>query len=322
MSTTLLRIGAIVLTYNSTEDLPDCLSGLISQQGVDLRVIVVDNASRSEARAQMKTDFQTAFPEGRVLPATEDYPESLDTMRAIFLRNETNAGYSAGNNIGARLAARMGCDAVLVVNPDVRINDMNYILTLATQITADPKTAVACSAILNLSGTQENPMTEPGFLEELLWPVTMIATGLLGRRKSVKPLPTSPCRVEKVSGACFMIRTDFLQRINFFDESVFLYCEEAILMAQVRAAGWHMIIEPRIQALHAHKSGAKGDPLLRFRGWMESRSRFHKLYSGYGIVQKTLLAGSRALVLGLVWGRAGFGRLRSGTTGSRIEPED
>ena len=322
MSNTPLRIGAIVLTYNSTEDLPDCLSGLIAQQGVDLRVIVVDNASRPVARAQMEADFQTAFPEGRVLTATEDCPESLDTMRAIFLRNETNAGYSAGNNIGARLAAKMGCDAVLVVNPDVRIKDPDYIRILATLITADPKTAVACSAMRNLSGAQENPMTEPSFVEELLWPVAMIAAGLLRRRKPAKPLPKTPCQVEKVSGACFMIRTDFLQRINFFDESVFLYCEEAILMAQVRMAGWHMVMDPCIEALHAHRTSAKGDALPRFKAWSKSRSRFHKVHGGSGAIKQTLLAGSRMMTLQMIWARAFFGRLCNFCIRTHIGHED
>ena len=37
------RVGAVVLTYNSADDLPDCLAGLRAQRGVDLQVIVVDN---------------------------------------------------------------------------------------------------------------------------------------------------------------------------------------------------------------------------------------------------------------------------------------
>jgi len=322
MSTTPLRVGAVVLTYNSTEDLPDCLSGLISQQGVDLRVIVVDNASRPEALLQMEADFGTILPEGRVLSVTDARPEDVAPLPAVFLRNTHNAGYSAGNNIGARMAATIGCDAVLIVNPDVRIANPDYVRTLAALITANPKTAVACSAVRNLSGAQENPMREPGFVEELLSPVAMIADGLFRRRKPAPPLPVAQCRVEKVSGACFMIRTDFLQQIAFFDESVFLYCEEAILRTQVRAAGWHMMMEPGIDVLHAHQSSAKGDPVPRFRAWMDSRSRFHRAHGGYGAMQQTLLAGSRAMTLGLIRGRAALGRLRNGATGPRVGRED
>ncbi|MBS0124928.1 glycosyltransferase family 2 protein [Thetidibacter halocola] len=317
-----LRVGAVVLTYNSTEDLPDCLAGLIAQRGVDLRVIVVDNASCPGSRARMEADFLAAFPGGSVIEADGARGDADAALPAVFLRNAVNAGYSAGNNIGARLAAAIGCDAVLVVNPDVRITDPDYVRRLAALIVADPKAAVTCSALSNLSGAQENPMTEPGFVEELLWPVSMLVAGLSRRRKASPPLPEAPCRVAKVSGACFLVRVDFLRQVGFFDESVFLYCEESILMAQVRAAGWHMMMDPGIHALHAHRGGAKGDPLPRFRLWMQSRSRFHEAHGGYGALRRTLLAGSRSASLGLVRGRTLSRRLRDYAAGTRVGRKD
>jgi len=313
-----LRVAAVVLTYNSSDDLPGCLAGLMAQQGVDLRILVVDNASTGDHRARMEADFRAALPEGRVLPARNIRPEDVAPLPAVFLRNEINAGYSAGNNIGARLGALIACAAVLVFNPDVRISDPEYVRTLAALITSDPATAVACSALRNLSGAQENPMSEPGFAEELSWPFQMLAAAVFRRRKPAAPLPAAPCRVEKVSGACFMIRTDFLQLTGFFEESVFLYCEESILMAQVRAAGWHMMMDPAIEALHAHRNDSKGDPLPRFRTWAKSRGQFHKDYGGYGPVRQSLLAGSRAITLGLIRGRGYLRRQRTSDGGAGI----
>ena len=210
-----LRIAAVVLTYNSTDDLPDCLSGLLAQAGVDLRVIVVDNASRPEARATLEADFLAALPGGRVLDVEAARPKDLADRTAVFLRNPVNAGYSAGNNIGARLAAALGCEAVLVINPDVRIDDPDYIAILFDLVMADPKTAVACSKLRSLSGMHENPMCEPSFSEELLWPMRMISARLWRASAGPQP-PTATSRVDKVSGACFMIRSDFLRLIGFF----------------------------------------------------------------------------------------------------------
>lgn len=296
-----LRIAAVVLTYNSTDDLPDCLSGLLAQAGVDLRVIVVDNASRPEARATMEADFLAALPGGRVLDAEAARPKDLADRTAVFLRNPVNGGYSAGNNIGARLAAELGCEAVLIINPDVRIDNPDYVAVLTKLVTADPRTAITCSALRSLSGAHENPMSEPGFFEELLWPVRMI-TARLWRAPAGPQPPTATSQVDKVSGACFMIRSDFLRLIGFFDTSVFLYCEESILRAQVRALGWHMMMEPGLEALHAHRSSAKGSPLARFRFWAQSRRQFHRDHGGYGPLRRALLTGSRALMTGLAGG--------------------
>lgn len=320
MSAAILRVGAIVLTHNSSEDLPDCIAGLILQKGVDLRVIVVDNASQPDERARMEANFCYALPDGRVLPAANTLPEDLATLPAMFLRNEVNGGYSAGNNIGARLAVAIGCDAVLIINPDVRISEPSYVATLCEEVLAGAKTAVACSMLRNLSGEQENPMTEPSFVQELLWPVKMIAVGLFRSRKTVLPLPDSRCRVDKVSGACFMIRTDFLLQVGFFDETVFLYCEESILMAQVRMAGRHMVMIPNIEALHAHRSDVKGDPLRRFQVWTKSRSQFHKFYGVYNIFGQTLLAVSRRMTLELIRGRGVLKQLRKWFSGKIFKP--
>ena len=291
------RVGAVVLTYNSADDLPDCLAGLRAQRGVDLRVIVVDNASKLDERARMKAIFHEVLPEGLILAAK---PASYPDASAVFLCNDVNAGYSAGNNIGARFAAESGCEAVLIVNPDVRIEDPDYLANLFDLITADAKTAVACSTVTNLFGKHENPMIEPGFVEELLWPVKMVFGRLLPRQRAVTTLPARALKVEKVTGACFLIRMDFLRVIRFFDESVFLYCEESILYAQVRATGWKMLMNPGRHALHAHRTTAKGDQLTRYQNWARSRTQFHAAYGGYGVLGQALLAGSRSLVLGLV----------------------
>lgn len=310
MSVRCQRVGAVVLTYNSTGDLPDCLAGLVTQEGVDLRVIVIDNASSPEARSQMEKDFLAALPGASVLDSETALPKEIVASSGIFLRNNINGGYSAGNNIGARIAALIGCDAVLIVNPDVRIFSSTYVATLAALITADPKTAVACSAIRNLSGAHENPMAEPSLLEELLWPLKMIGVELY-RGKPGPPLPVTPFKIEKASGACFLVRTDFLKKIGFFDQAVFLYCEESILRAQTRAEGYHMMMDPRLEVLHAHRSITKGDPLPRFRAWSKSRSHYHALHSGYGLISRTLLAGSRWVTLALVRGRSDLRRLRA-----------
>jgi GT2 family glycosyltransferase len=308
MTGTQKRVGAVVLTYNSSQDLPACLAGLWAQRGVDLRVIVVDNASKRDERALMQATFREFMSDGRIMAV--EAAAAPDTS-AAFLCNDVNAGYSAGNNIGARFADGIGCEAVLIVNPDVRIDDQDYVSSLVDLITKDTKTAVACSAVTNLSGDQENPMSEPGFIQELLWPVKMVLGGVLQKKVLLDSQPETPVRVDKVSGSCFMIRLDFLRRIGFFDETVFLYCEESILSAQVREAGWHMIMDPRRGVLHAHRTNAKGDPLPRFRNWAKSRRRYHVTYGGYGPIGRALLVGSRSVTLALVWIKFSFKQIVS-----------
>ena len=304
------RIGAVVLTYNSAEELPGCIAGLMKQTGVDLRVIVVDNNSAHEAKVQMERDFIRTIPKGMILEAKSVRDKILSNESAVFIRNSQNDGYSAGNNVGARAAAEMDCEAILVINPDVRLSDSLYVSKLAQLITFDVKTAVACSAVRNLSGAQENPMSEPNFLEELLWPAKMIASAVFRLKGSENSIPSVPCIVKKVTGACFMIRSDFLERIGYFDDAVFLYCEEAILMAQIQAEGWHIRMDPSFEALHAHRTQTKSDPVWRYQAWAKSRAYFHRTYSGYGPISRGTLSLSRRATLALVGLRSFAERLK------------
>ena len=57
-----------------------------------------------------------------------------------------------------------------------------------------------------------------------------------------------------------MISSDFLRMIDFSIRRC-SYTAESILRAQVRALGWHMMMEPGLEALHAHRSSAKGSPI-------------------------------------------------------------
>ena len=163
------RVGAVVLTYNSAADLPTSLDGLIAQQEIDTRIIIVDNASTPESLATMENVFRSRFPDGVILDVSDANPSYFEKASAIFVRNPQNMGYSAGNNVGARLAVRLGCETVLIVNPDIRISDPRFVVTLWSGMQSDERCLVASPRILTLAGRDEHPLREPSFWEELLW---------------------------------------------------------------------------------------------------------------------------------------------------------
>jgi GT2 family glycosyltransferase len=290
------KVGAVVLTYNSTSDLPICLDGLLAQRGVDARIVVVDNASHPEDLVAMETTFRARVPHGAVVDADEAVPAMFDTSRAVFLRNRVNGGYSAGNNIGARLAVAAGCEAVLIVNPDVRLADPDYLARLSREMRGVPDWAVGASRILSPAGADENPLRELTFWEELLW----IRQYLPG---PFHPPPYVPAvdadallPVEKLHGCCLMLRASFLEEIGYLDDNVFLYSEEPILAAQVRLAGKRMMLFPGLSAVHAHVASSKGNPSRRMLIYIQSRLYYLRRYSGYGPVALAALRLSYGLL--------------------------
>jgi len=301
------RIGAIVLTYNSVADLPTSLDGLIAQQEIDTRIIVVDNASTPESLTAMETVFRSRFPDGVIVDVLDANPVYLENASAIFVRNPQNSGYSAGNNVGARLAVGSSCEAVLIVNPDIRISDPRFVATLWSGMQSNERCLVASSRIVTLDGRDEHPLREPSFWEDFLW------MRQYGPRKFrpppyvITPSGTAPVEAEKVHGSCLMIRSSFLEQVGFLDEKVFLYSEEPILAARVRSANGRLIVFPEVKAIHAHIASTKGNSSRRMLNFIKSRLYYLGTYTDYGPVQRAALYVSYRMLAMLHWIKAWFG---------------
>ena len=255
----------------------------------------------------MVDDF-TSITRSRAVLKADHLPAHLD-QTAYFLHNHRNAGYSAGNNIGAHFALATGCDAILIVNPDVRISNASYVSRLVEGLGADKSVGIAASRIVNLSGDEENPMAELSFWKEFAWPLTMVSSRFLPKKTELDSLPKRRF-VDKVSGACFMITVDALQKIGFFDENVFLYCEEAILAQQMKDRGLKIAFFGDLSVQHAHDPMEKGDAYRRFAFWSASRRYFHEAYSGRTSFERALLSLSRAALLSVLRLRRALIRLR------------
>ena len=152
-----------------------------------------------------------------------------------------------------------------------------------------PDCAVGASRILSLKGINENPLRELGFLEELLW----FRQYLPGPFRPPAYVPqvsgNDPVRVDKLHGCCLMVRASFLEEIGYLDDTVFLYCEEPILAAQVRNAGKRLMLFPHLTAVHAHIASTKGNSSRRMLIYIRSRLYYLSRYSSYGPAALTAL---------------------------------
>ena len=109
-------ISVIVVSYNSQDDLPACLSSIKRQSYSKLEIIVVENGT-----SDSRTLVESIAPE------------------ATWLRAPGNVGFAAGNNVG--LAAARG-ELIALVNPDARLDD-ECLLELLHAFRLDGNLAVA-----------------------------------------------------------------------------------------------------------------------------------------------------------------------------------
>ena len=269
-----MKIPIIVLNYNSSADCRECIADLKRQEGVELEIVIVDNCSPREGeRDAIK---QLCIDEG-----------------CMFIQAFENKGYNAGNNIGLRYAANKGYKYALIANPDMRFPQKDYVAKMTKVMEEKPEVAVCGSDIVNQEGRHQNPQREASYYEELFW----IFTAWRNRKSKEWFLcdygKNGYC--EKVSGCCMMVRMSIIILQNFFDENVFLYCEESILSKQVHNNGYKIYYLKDLEAFHQHIEGKKGPLGPRMRILLQSRNYYLQKYSGYSGLRLKLILFSKRL---------------------------
>lgn len=277
-------VTAVVINFNSAELSGRCVESILRQEYDPLRVIVVDSHSH-------ESDWQRLQA---VLPA-----------QAGRIRMASNAGYATAINSGARQSIANGTGLILALNSDVSLNDAHTISRLAAVFADDPL-IVAASPLVRDRDQAAPPETAIQGRRVPDWCTLLVAHSASLRRLPVfqrrvnrylyedaRPYPLdSTVWTEMINGACFMIRSDFLEEIGYLDEGTFLYMEEHILGAQTLQRGRKAAIVT--SAVVDHIQGAStgshsgNEPLRMFRAQLESELYFLAKYAGSGVFERGL----------------------------------
>lgn len=208
-------VSCVVVSYNSSEHLSQCLGSLRECD----QVIVVDNASTDGSAELVSSDFPSA----------------------LLVRNEQNLGFGAACNIGIDLASS---ELVLILNADCFAKP-EAVSRLASAF-ADQE-VIAAGGALAFPGGQPQASCANALS---LWAVFCEQTLLEKLFRGVRPFdgywlrPTAARDVEQVMGACLMMRP-----VLRFDERFFLYCEDTDLCFRLRQLG-RIRYEPSAQFTH------------------------------------------------------------------------
>lgn len=266
-----MRVPVILLNYNSSSDCRKCVSFLKRQKGVELEIIIVDNCSREDDH--------------------DDVEKLSQEQGCTFIPATENRGYNAGNNIGLRYAADKGYKYALIANPDMEFPQIDYVDHLVTAMEERPKVVVCGSDIISPEGKHQNPQREATYCEELFWFFTTWRNRESGKWFLCDYAQSNYC--EKISGCCLMVRLSFIRSIGFFDENVFLYCEESILSKQVQRENAKMYYLSNVCAKHWHIEKSKGNPNKRLMLAFHSRYYYLHQYSGYKKIKLWILLQSK-----------------------------
>lgn len=190
-------LSIIIVTYNSQADIVNCIDSIIKNCDIpseQLEIIVIDNSSESvyeETKKLISTNF---------------------SQKIAVYHNSTNGGYGQGNNVGIQKAS---ANIVLISNPDLLFT--KPIFKKALEIfQRDRKLAMIGGK--QLGGQNISFWIRPEFDFFIITAPLSIILNKLNYYSE---------RFFYLSGALLFIDKAKFAEIGYFDERMFMYCEEA-----------------------------------------------------------------------------------------------
>lgn len=233
MSTVALpKVDIFIVNFNSGSLLRDCLESILTSPedaSSVARIQVVDNASSDDSVLGIET--------------------LSDKVRLI--RNETNCGFAAACNLGARQG---NSPYLLFLNPDTRLFPGALTVPLRFMISQNAERTGICG--IQLVGETGLPhrcccrIPSARHLFNQALGLSLLAPGLFPGVALVEFDHASDRKVDHVMGAFFLVRRKLFQDLGGLDERFFVYLEDLDFSLRARAAGWETQYLAGARAFH------------------------------------------------------------------------
>ncbi len=222
-STIIVSYNTFALTREAVE------TALAAAPGLAHEVIVVDNHSPDESAARLRA----AFPEAA-------HPN------VHVVANAENAGFGKANNQGAALAQG---DVLFFLNPDTVVHGQ-AIGTLYDFLTAHPDAGAIGPRVFNPDGTDQ-PSTS-FFLTawRMLRHHLPVGSLLRGQDRRQDAIPPTSQPVDIIKGCALALRRAAFDAVGGWDESYFMYSEEAELCFALQEAGFTNYFVREAEIIH------------------------------------------------------------------------
>jgi GT2 family glycosyltransferase len=232
MSRTIPAVGVAIAVYNRRERTQQCLNALLSCSYSALKIVVVDDGSADGTWEMLENE----------------YPQ------VTRIRGSGNLWWSAGNNVAIEECLRMGCQYVLMLNPDAIVSP-DTVETLVEYAIAHPRTITAA---LVVDIEDKNRIWWAGTRWGRLGLIPIWVSRYLYRKGDpVAAAGTSPYETTEVHGRAVLIYREVFSSIGLYDARVLPhYGADIDFSFRARSAGSKLVIVPQARvALYTREAG-------------------------------------------------------------------
>lgn len=208
-------VFVLILNWNGWQDTVQCIESLKSLTYPNYEIVVLDNASTDDSVARIR----------------EAHPD------VTLVETGANLGFAGGNNVGICYALDRGADYIWLLNNDTVV-DCNALTALVENAEADSKVGVIGSVIYDMHVPTRIQAWGGGRVD--LW---------LGISRHFDG-PISNEKIDYITGASFLVRSEVFRQIGLLDDCFFMYWEDADFCLRARRAGWKISVASTSKIFH------------------------------------------------------------------------
>lgn len=199
--------------------------------GTLLRALLTDLAAQKDIDA-----WQVIV----TLNIAEDFDESLWLpMRVVVIRNEKAKGFGANHNAAS---ARAVGHLFVMVNPDIRLPDINVLEQIAAVGAGDRTHVLRAPVVVSPAGAVEDSVRGNLSPFNILWRI-------VSRKREWEASPDGH-GFFWLAGMFLIVPLDKFKSIGGFDERFHLYCEDYDLSARWRVGGGTIELIRDVRVVH------------------------------------------------------------------------
>jgi len=274
MQKKILQLSIIIVNWNTRDLLRACLESIYREvRNVSFEILVVDNASADSSAEMVRKEFSSVN----------------------LIENTVNAGFGRANNQAYRQSRG---EYVMFLNPDTEIHNqapekmIDFMKAHAEAWLVGPR-AVHPDGTLQVSWcyfpslamvwTNGVPLKEAMAMIPLFRKI-LKSDAIYTNAGYTLPQSISSRPVDYLLGQCLMTKRSVLEQVGVFDESIFMYEEEADLCYRIHQAGGQVWFVNEAEILHYERQSIKQLPnelKEEARWFIQARTHFFKKYKGW-----------------------------------------
>ena len=245
-----LDLSIIIVSYNTKKITQDCLKSIVSSlknSRLRVEIIVVDNGSTDNSVENIKYQISNI---------KNTYQKSNIEFKLIT--NKANFGFGKANNQGVKTAQS---DYILFLNSDIIILE-DAIDKLYKFYKQNENTINFLGGKLLNKDMSPQPSCGPFYTLPVIFAALFLRGDYWGlTRYSPKTLK----EVDWISGACILSKKQYLNSINGYDETIFMYMDEIDLLYRAKNFGHRVFFYPDARFIHlgSASSQSRKYPILQ-----------------------------------------------------------